>query len=68
MTCWRSHVASTKTYLEFLNFIDDGFLTQNVLQPTWENSIVRLVLTEKEELITQLRINGLDLINNVQAE
>lgn len=47
-----------ETILNVLNSTDAHFLTQKTLQPTLGNSIVDLILTDEEELITELKING----------
>lgn len=56
-TCWRSHTASVKMYLELQNILNVNFLTQKVLYPTQGNSILDLTLTDKKELITELKIS-----------
>lgn len=57
MTCWRSHAASVKMYLEFQNILNVNFLTQKVLHPTQGNSILDLILSDEKELITELKIS-----------
>lgn len=48
--CERSHAAKTKMCLEFINIINNSFLTQIVWHSTLENSALDLILTDEEEL------------------
>lgn len=53
---WRYHAASNKTSFQLLKIIGDNLLTWKVLHPTQGNSILVLVMTDKDELITGLEV------------
>lgn len=53
-----SQAAGTEMSQGFLKIIDDNFLTQKVFHPTQRNSVLYLILTDKEDLITELKISG----------
>ena len=43
---------------EFLKVIQDNFLKQLIIEHTSKSNILDLILTNKEELITQVEVGG----------
>lgn len=56
--CWRPPAGSNKTSVASLKIIYDNFLTQKRWHPTSGNSILDLIMMDKDELITELEIGG----------
>lgn len=53
-----SQAVSTEMSQGFLKIIDDNFLTERVFHPTQRSSVLYLNLTDKEDVITELKISG----------
>ena len=55
---WENNVGSSSDSEEFINVVNDNFLKQLVNQPTRDNNILDLILTNKENLVCDLEIGG----------
>ncbi|KAF7239500.1 RNA-directed DNA polymerase from mobile element jockey [Varanus komodoensis] len=55
---WETHSAVTARSRRFLEAIEGGFFTQRVREATREGNILDLVLTNREELIDEVRLRG----------
>jgi len=55
---WEDHTARHMQYRRFLQSIDDSFLMQVVVEPTRKGALLDLVLTNKEELVEDVKVGG----------
>ncbi|GAB0209472.1 hypothetical protein GRJ2_003414300 [Grus japonensis] len=56
--CWRDNTAGHKQSRRFLECIDDNFLLQVIEEPTRSGAMLDLVLTNKEGLVGNVKLNG----------
>jgi len=55
---WEDHTARHTQSRRFLQSIDDNFLMQVVEEPTRRGALLDLVLTNKEELVEDVKVGG----------
>jgi len=55
---WEDHTARQAQSWRFLQSIDDGFPMQVVEEPTRRGALLDLVLTNKEELVEDVKVGG----------
>ena len=55
---WQTHQASEPIAQKFLDCLEDSFLTQHVTQPTRDNSVLDLVITDKPGMIDHVGVYG----------
>ena len=55
---WETNTSSCTESEEFINAVNDGFLKQLVRQPTKDNNILDLILTNNDNLVYNLEIGG----------
>ncbi|GAB0187556.1 hypothetical protein GRJ2_001220900 [Grus japonensis] len=56
--CWRDNTARHKQSRRFLECIDDNFLLQVIEEQTRRDAMLDLVLTNKEELVGDVKLKG----------
>ncbi|GAB0179564.1 hypothetical protein GRJ2_000421700 [Grus japonensis] len=56
--CWRDNAAGHKQSRKFLECIDDNFLLQVIEESTRRGAMLDLVLTNKEGLVGNVKLNG----------
>ncbi|PKU48463.1 glycerol kinase [Limosa lapponica baueri] len=56
--CWKDYTARNIQSERFLQCTDDNFLTQLVEEPTGREALLDLVLTNKEELVEDIKVEG----------
>ncbi|GAB0179197.1 hypothetical protein GRJ2_000385000 [Grus japonensis] len=56
--CWRDNTAGHKQSRRFLECVDDNFLLQVIEEPTRRGAMLDLVLTNKEELVGDMKLKG----------
>ena len=55
---WQTHQASEPIAQKFLDCLEDSFLTQHVTQPTRDNSVLDLVITDEPGMIDHVGVYG----------
>jgi len=55
---WLTSQASETTAQQFLDCLEDSFLTQHVTEPTREDSILDLVITDEPDMIDEVKVLG----------
>jgi len=55
---WEDHTARYSQSRRFLQSVDDNFLMQVVEKPTRKGALLDLVLTNKEELVEDVKAGG----------
>ncbi|GAB0206600.1 mitochondrial enolase superfamily member 1 [Grus japonensis] len=56
--CWRDNRAEHKRSRKFLECVEDKFLLQVIEEPTRRGAMLDLVLTNKEELVGNVKLKG----------
>ena len=56
---WHTFQASEPADQQFLDCVEDSFLTQHVTEPTRENSVLDLVITDEPGMIDCVNVCGL---------
>ncbi|GAB0180032.1 hypothetical protein GRJ2_000468500 [Grus japonensis] len=56
--CWRDNTAGQKQSRKFLECINDNFVLQVIEEPTRRGAMLDLVLTNKEGLIGDVKLEG----------
>lgn len=56
--CWKDHMASCKRSRRLVESVDDNFLVQVVDRPTRGEALLDLLLTNAEEIIKDVNVEG----------
>ncbi|GAB0190077.1 hypothetical protein GRJ2_001473000 [Grus japonensis] len=56
--CWRDNTAEHKQSRKFLECVDDNFLLQVIGEPTRRGAMLDLILTNKESLVGDVKLEG----------
>ncbi|GAB0204405.1 mitochondrial enolase superfamily member 1 [Grus japonensis] len=56
--CWRDNTAEHKQSRKFLECVDDNFLLQVTEEPTRRGAMLDLILTNKEDLVGDVKLKG----------
>ena len=56
--CWRDNTVMHQKSKRFLEYIDNNFLFQVVLEPTGKGTTLNLVLSNTEGLVSNVKLKG----------
>ncbi|GAB0205636.1 hypothetical protein GRJ2_003029200 [Grus japonensis] len=56
--CWRDNAAEHKQSRKFLECVNDNFLLQVIEEPTRRGAMLGLILTNKEDLVGDVKLKG----------